>query len=116
MAAQLQGLARRREETGRAAGSDPIARQQRVKMRNVPVLPLGRFEIPVVEPFLELSGFADPHWRQTSLRRGETPREIVIDVQNLRGLHTLAEQIANDLSVHRWSGADRDVGRMFVLG
>src|SRR5687767_7971661 len=50
-----------------------------------------------------------------SLRLDQPLAERLIDIEPLGGADALAEQIANDLSVHRWSRADRDVRRMFVL-
>src|SRR6185295_2416464 len=65
IAAQFQTLPCRGEKVRRAAVSNLIAREQSVKMRDVPVLPLRSFEIPVVEPLLQLTRFPDLHQRQT---------------------------------------------------
>src|SRR5215204_1075622 len=82
----------------------------------MPVLAFRCFEIPVVQPLLQLTGLTDLHRGKTFLHFRELRAETRIDPEDLRRLRALVKQIANDLSVHRRSGTDRDFTRMFILG
>src|SRR5437899_1063113 len=85
-------------------------------MRDVTVLPLRRFQIPIFEPLLQLAGASYLHWRQASTNVGELDVELsVLDSQRLRGLEALKEQVAKDLHVHRRPSANRHSGWVLVF-
>src|SRR4029079_8000746 len=96
--------------------SNLMTRKYSIQMRHVAMLALGSLEIPVIQPFLQLTLFANLHRRQTLLHFREFGAEIFIDTENFCRPDTLFEQIANDLRVHCWTGTNRNATRVFVLG
>src|SRR5437762_14023843 len=57
---------------GRKVGSpediDVMSREKTIKVRYMPMMNFRRFHVPILEPFLQLPGVANPHRRQTRAR------------------------------------------------
>ena len=84
-------------------------------MRYVSMLWFRRFQVPVFEPFLQLTGLPDLHWRQPRTDLNQCGGEIFINSQNLRGLDALRKQVAQDLHIHCRARADGHTCRMNIL-
>ncbi len=84
-------------------------------MRDVTVMNVARLHIPVFEPFLELAFLADLIRSQPGPCRFDLVSEILVDAQDSGSVNAVREQIANDLVVHRRTGADGDAVLVAVL-
>ena len=90
---------------------------QAVEMGYMTVLRLGRLQIPIVEPLLQLAARADLQWGQPLPRPRELAAEIRIAFEDLRGALATVEQIAQNLHIHRRSRTNTDSSRpMGIFG
>src|SRR3954468_4795923 len=112
---QLQSLLGCLEKLRRLANRDLVAGEQTIKMRNMTMLPLRRFHIPVFEPFLQLTSFADLHRRQTRTNSNSLRAKVTIDAKDFGSTDTLTEKVAQNLHIHCRPRADCDTGRMRIL-
>ena len=115
VAANLQRLSHRGGQFGRAAQRDLVAGKKSVKMRHVAVMNVRGLHVPVFQPFLELACFADLIRREPCASGGELFAEIFVHAENFRRADAVAEQVADDLHVHRRSGADADAFGVLVF-
>jgi hypothetical protein len=75
-------------------------------MRHVAVVPLGRLQVPVLEPLLQLAGCADLERGEPRTRRGPSGLQVPVDVQHACRLGDAREQLAKD---HLIRGAREDL-------
>src|SRR5437763_1624503 len=115
VAADFERPSGRGEEVGRRARRYLRARKKSVEVRDVSVVHLGRFHVPVFEPLLQLPCLARLHRGHAREQRREFRREVSINAENTRGLDAVVEEIADDLRVHRRACADGDAAGMNVL-
>src|SRR5437868_1518854 len=115
VAADFERPPGRGEEVGRRARRYLRARKKSVEVRDVSVVHLGRFHVPVFEPLLQLPCLARLHQGHAWEQRRELRREVSINAENTRGLDAVVEEIADDLRVHRRACADGDAAGMNVL-
>ena len=100
---------------GRVADVDLIARVDGIEVRHVAMLLLGRFGVPILEPFLQLARFANPVVRKSRACLGELSQQVCINAKAVAGVDRPVEQVAQDLPVHRRSGANGRSEGMLVL-
>src|SRR5256714_2613803 len=115
VAADFERPSGRREEVGRRARRYLRARKKSVEVRDVSVVHLRRFHVPVFEPFLQLPGLARLHRGHARAQRREFRRELTVYAESLRGADAVLEEVADDLGVHRGACADRDAAGVNVL-
>ena len=72
--------------------------------------------VPVFKPFLKLAVAADLIRRKPVTRCGNLFAEVFVHSKNFRCADAIAEQVAQDLHVHRRPGANRRAERMHVFG
>ena len=113
--AKIQRLLHRFRQLRRAAQGDLRAREKAVEVRDVAVVAVARFQVPIFEPFLELAGLADLIGRQPGASDGELFTEGFVRAENLRSLNAVAEQVADDLVDHRRTGTEARAQGMAVL-
>ena len=80
------------------------------------MITLGHLQIPVFQPFPQLSGPANLVRRQAPARGGPSLLQIGIDIELARGLDGAGEQVAQNLLIHRGADHERRAERMQVFG
>src|SRR6516165_2055753 len=85
-------------------------------MRNMTVMNIACFHIPIFRPFLQLSGFANLVWCKPCPYGGQLLSKRVVNLKHLRGSDCVGKEVAQDLHIHCGPGAYCGSKWMLIFG
>src|SRR5262249_204419 len=88
---------------------------QTVEVRHVAMVNFRSLQVPIFEPLLKLSGAANLIGYQPRPGGRQLLAKSVVRAKDFRSLDTVAEQIPQNLHVHRWTGAHGGTMRMLLF-